>query len=236
MDSRAFKRSSASRILCCNSSNSRFWMIICCLLDGGKHVSQPSIMRNTTLRTTYFWSMVCESWVTSESSEKALSRDAEKACAMVLPCVWLVALVPERSERLGRGDERCRTAAGLPLLICFRHFAKFLSEFACVLFAGRGSWRRDWPRARELEKKSWRRSRCACWGVNKKGRRPGRVNGVNHNMWDCQSIVELVIVREKVEWNKVGRIEKRNEKEEEVEKERERKDRSWRWDGQTERR
>jgi len=45
-----------------------------------------------------------------------------------------------------------------------------------------------------------------------------------------------VIVREKVEWNKVGRIEKRNEKEEEVEKERERKDRSWRWDGQTERR
>jgi hypothetical protein len=45
MDSRAFKRSSASRILCCNSSNSRFWIIICCLLGGEKlGVSQPSII------------------------------------------------------------------------------------------------------------------------------------------------------------------------------------------------
>lgn len=47
-----------------------------------------------------------------------------------------------------------------------------------------------------------------------KGEAAREVNGVNHNMRDCQSIVKLMIVLEEVEWNKVRKeFEKRNKKE-----------------------
>lgn len=74
-------------------------------------------------KITYFWSTVCESWVTSESSENALSNEAEKACAMVLrvygqrPHPWESGGKVDGAKK----DIRRRAATGLPILIHVRH-------------------------------------------------------------------------------------------------------------------
>lgn len=126
---RAFKRSSASRILVWSSSSSRLWIIICCFLEAAVSASRPAILaqprqaEQISLLAIY----VLGDLINIRIQRKGAVEHRGKGLSHGPAASWSM---PKFSYTWyhRREDERLRATAWLPTLFCIRHIGRLMRE------------------------------------------------------------------------------------------------------------